>query len=95
MLLAREFVGHMAKAIVKRLLAGQMIEMPATEQAALVQGIRQALAEELGIEDRLNEEVRQILNQYADEMRRQGASYQEMFKKVKGQLARDRKLILR
>ena len=29
------------------------------------------------------------------EMRRAGISYQEMFKKVKGQLARDRKLILR
>jgi len=28
-------------------------------------------------------------------MRRTGVSYQEMYKKVKGQLARDRKLILR
>jgi hypothetical protein len=28
-------------------------------------------------------------------MRRTGVSYQEMYKKVKGQLARERKLILR
>jgi hypothetical protein len=28
-------------------------------------------------------------------MRTSGASYQEMYKKVKGQLARERKLILR
>jgi hypothetical protein len=28
-------------------------------------------------------------------MKRTGVSYQEMFKKVKGQLARERKLILR
>jgi hypothetical protein len=41
------------------------------------------------------EEVRGILSQWADEMRRHGASYQEMYKKVKGQLARERKLILR
>ena len=47
------------------------------------------------VEDRLNEEVRQILTQYADDMRRAGASYQEMYKKVKGELARQRKLILR
>ncbi len=43
----------------------------------------------------MNEDVREILSQHADEMRRTGASYQEMYKKVKGQLARDRKLILR
>ena len=39
--------------------------------------------------------VRTILTQYQDEMRRTGISYQEMFKKVKGQIARDKKLILR
>ena len=53
------------------------------------------MSEEIGIEDRLNEEVREILNQHADEMRRTGVSYQEMYKKVKGELARQRKLVLR
>jgi hypothetical protein len=49
----------------------------------------------LGVEDRLNEEVREILSKHSDEMRRTGVSYQEMYKKVKGELARQRKLILR
>jgi hypothetical protein len=93
MLLSREFVGHMAQEIVKQLLAEEMIETPSA--AELTGRVRSALAEELGIEDRLNEEVRGILIQYADEMRRTGASYQEMYKKVKQQLARERKLILR
>jgi hypothetical protein len=31
----------------------------------------------------------------SDEMKRTGVSYQEMFKKVKAQIAKDRKLILR
>ena len=53
------------------------------------------MAEELSVEDRLNEEVRTILSQHADEMRRTGVDYQEMYKKVKGELARQRKLILR
>ena len=35
------------------------------------------------------------LSQHAEEMRRTGVSYQEMYKKVKGELARQRKLILR
>ena len=53
------------------------------------------MMEDITIEDKINEEVRTILTQHQDEMRRAGISYQEMFKKVKGQLARDRKLILR
>ncbi len=93
MLLSRDYVGYMASEVVKHLVAAQMIEARAPE--ALVQRIRQTMLEELTVEDRLNEEVRQILSQYADEMRRSGASYQEMYKKVKSQLARERKLILR
>ena len=93
MLLTRDYVGYMANEVVKRLLAAQMIE--AASAVALAQRIRQAMMEELTVEDRLSEEVRQILSQYADEMRRSGASYQEMYKKVKSQLARERKLVLR
>jgi hypothetical protein len=83
----------MAGEVVKRLVASKMIETPSPE--ALSQRLRVAMQEEISVEDRLNEEVREILTQYADEMRRTGASYQEMYKKVKGQLARQRKLILR
>jgi hypothetical protein len=89
----RDFVGYMSKEIVKQLLEGEMIEVK--EPAALAAKVRAALTDELGVEDRLNEDVRAILTQYADEMRRTGASYQEMYKKVKNQLARDRKLVLR
>jgi hypothetical protein len=93
MLLSRDFVGYMAKEVTKRLVAGKMIETKSVE--SLTQQVRQVMAEEIGVEDRLNEEVREILSRYSDEMRRTGVSYQEMYKKVKGQLARERKLILR
>ena len=93
MLLSRDYVSYMAKEIVKRLVAGEMIETKAPE--AVTQNVRQAMAEELGVEDRLNEEVREILNQHSEEMKRTGVSYQEMYKKVKGELARQRRLILR
>ncbi len=93
MLLNRDYVGYMAKEVVKRLVAGKMIETKNVEN--LTQQVRQVMAEEITIEDRINEEVREILARYSDEMRRTGASYQEMYKKVKGQLARERKLILR
>ena len=89
MLLSRDFVGYMAK----RLIANKMIET--RSPAALAERVRMKMAEEIGLEDRLNEEVREILSQHAEEMRRTGVSYQEMYKKVKGELARQRKLILR
>ena len=93
MLLNRDYVGYMAKEVVKRLIAAKMIETKTVE--ALTQRVRQVMAEEITVEDRLNEEVREILSRYSEEMQRTGVSYQEMYKKVKGQLARERKLILR
>jgi hypothetical protein len=93
MLLSRDYVGYMAKEIVKRLIAAKMIETKNVEN--LTTQVRQVMADEVTIEDRINEEAREILAKYSDEMKRTGASYQEMFKKVKGQIARERKLILR
>jgi len=83
----------MANEVVKRLVEGELIET--TAAGAVAQRVRQRMMEELTVEDRLNEEVREILIEHQDEMRRTGVSYQEMYKKVKQQLARDRKLILR
>ena len=93
MLLSRDFVGYMAGEVTKRLVASKLIEVGTP--AALTERVRSKMAEELSVEDRLNEEVRTILSQHADEMRRTGVDYQEMYKKVKGELARQRKLILR
>jgi hypothetical protein len=93
MLLNRDFVSHMATETVKKLIAGELIETKAAD--AVTQRLRQAMMEELTVEERVNDEARQILIQHQDEMRRTGVSYQEMFKKVKAQIARDKKLILR
>lgn len=93
MLLGRDYVGFMAKDVVKRLVGGEMLECPSQEK--LAEQLRQVMMDEITVEDRINEEVRNILNDKQDEMRRTGVSFQEMFKKVKGHLARERKLILR
>ena len=93
MLIARDYVGYMAAEVVKKLVEGNLIETKAAE--AVTQRVRLRMMEELTVEDRLNEEVRQILIDRQDEMRRTGASYQEMYKKVKAHIARERKLVLR
>jgi hypothetical protein len=95
MLLNRDYVGHMASEVVKKLTEGNLVEIKEKDLDAVIQRVRHRMLEEITVEDKVNEEVRTILTQYQDEMRRTGISYQEMFKKVKGQIARDRKLILR
>jgi hypothetical protein len=93
MLIQRDYVGYMAAEVVKKLVEGELIETKNVD--AVILRVRQQMNEELGVEDKISEEVRQLLTQHQEEMRRTGASYQEMFKKAKAQIARDRKLILR
>ena len=90
MLLPREFISYLSRELIKR-LTPQVIETsnPAGA-AALVAGM---ISEELMVEDRLNEEVREILSQYSDYMRREGVSYQEMFRRIKNTLITQRKVI--
>jgi hypothetical protein len=55
---------------------------------------QRGLLDELSLEDRINEEVRVILDAYSDEMRKSGAQYAEMFKKVKNELSKKYKAVL-
>jgi hypothetical protein len=63
-----------------------------------VGGVTDTLAavflEDLAAEDRLNDEVRGILEQHSEELSRGDINYQEMFRKIKMKLARERNLIL-
>ena len=95
MLLNRDYVGYMASQVIKKLVEDKRVEIKEKDMDAVTARVRLRMMEEITVEDKVNDEVRTILTQHQDEMRRAGISYQEMFKKVKGQLARDRKLILR
>ena len=92
MMLSREYVGYLAREVAKKLVSGEFIET--SDPAALAARVHSAMVEELALEDRINDEVRAILEQYSDEMRKSGASYQEMFKKVKNELVRKYKAVL-
>ncbi|HLY99258.1 MAG TPA: DUF507 family protein [Candidatus Angelobacter sp.] len=92
MLLSKEYVGYLARQITQKLIGGEFIETK--DISGVSEALNLALLEELQLEDRINDEVRLILEQYQDEMQRAGASYQEMFKKVKGELVRKYKAVL-
>lgn len=93
MLINRDLVTHMAAEIVKKLKEGEMVEF--RNAAEITQRVRHAMMDEITVEDRINDEAREILIQHQEQMRNSGISYQDMFKKVKAQLARDKKLVLR
>ena len=59
----------------------------------MAEKIAEVISEELAVEDRLNDEVRDLLSQYSEYMRREGVSYQEMFRRIKNTLISQRKVI--
>jgi hypothetical protein len=92
MALRREYVRLLSVKVADELTNQEMIEIP--EGFDLAQQLYQVMEAEVNLEDRINEEVRSLLNQYQDQMRQSGASYQEMFKLIKNKLVRERKVVL-
>jgi uncharacterized protein len=90
MLLAREFVAYLSRELVKK-LTHTMIET--VEPQSVADLLNTIITEELQVEDRLNDEVREILSQYSEYMRRNDVSYQEMFRRIKNTLITQRKVI--
>lgn len=92
MSLQKEYVHYLSRRLVDELIKREMIETQ--EVVSLRERILAVMEAELGVEDRINEEVREILKDYADEMRNTGVSYQDMFKVVKNKLVKDKKVVL-
>ena len=90
MLLARELVGYISRQIVRR-LSPKWIESTDPNVAAAFIG--DVMEEDLAVEDRLNDEVRDVLSQYSEYMRREGVSYQDMFRRIKNTMITQRKVI--
>lgn len=89
MLLAREFVGYLSRQLVDRLSPTAFETTNPGTAAGVIAAI---IEEDLSTEDRLNDEVRDLLDDYSDYMRRENISYQEMFRKIKNQLMAQRKM---
>ncbi len=89
MLLAREFIGYLSRQLVSRLSPTAFETTNPTIAATVIEGI---IDEDLSAEDRLNDEVRDLLDDYSEYMRRENISYQEMFRKIKNQLLAKRKM---
>src|SRR5436309_7894218 len=90
MLLAREFIGYLSRQLINRLSPTAFETSNPTVAANFIEGI---IDEDLSTEDRLNDEVRDLLDDYSDYMRRENVSYHEMFRRIKNQLMAQRKVV--
>jgi hypothetical protein len=92
MRLTSDEVEFLGRKIVKTLVHEGKLEVDS--QPRVTGDIVKVITEELAVEDRLNEEVREVLLQHASEMERSNVAYTEMFKMLKKKMAREKGIIL-
>jgi len=93
MRLSKERVSHISESLAIRLQEEGLVAIVGNRKA-FVEQLDDAIIEELSVEDRLNAEVRQLLNAYEQDIEQGHVDYQKMFTMVKSKLARERGIIL-
>jgi hypothetical protein len=93
MRLRREMIQYLAQAMTRDLIDKGFIQVLG-ERAKVEELLREAITEELQIEDRLNDEVKDLLRAFSNEFSRGEADYHKMFTMVKRKLVQERGLIL-
>ena len=90
MLLAREFVDYLSRQSIRKL---SPLWLETTDLQVAAEFMAFIIDEDLAVEDQLNDEVREVLSQYSDYMRKEGVSYQDMFRKIKSTMIQQRKIV--
>jgi len=93
MKLSEAKVDSLAEQVVEMLQEQGDLDLQARPSRLRV-AVRQAMLDELLVEDRLEEEIRKILEQYDYEIRRGRMSYNTLFDRIKSRLVRERNLVL-
>lgn len=92
MRLNKNQIEHMAFAIVRNLIKQEKIIVE--KKTKLIEELENLIIEEFQKEDKLDQEVREILNQYMEKIRKENIEYQTMFRMIKTKLAKERDIIL-
>lgn len=92
MRLSENEIEFLARKIVKTLVADDKLQVD--DEGPVLEGIARVMTEEMRVEDRLNDEVREVLIQHSREMEGSNITYNEMFKMVKRKLAKEKGIIL-
>lgn len=93
MRLRRKMIDYVAQTITDNLLEKGLLTLETSAETVTAE-CRHLITEDLLVEDRLNDEVKEILSAHTNEIDRGNIDYSRMFSMVKRQLVRERGLIL-
>ena len=93
MKLRKEIIHFISDSLVAKILDEGLIETDYSHEEMTGKFVK-IIHEDLLVEDRLNDEIREILTEHSDELDSSHASYGEMFKMIKRRLVKERGLIL-
>jgi hypothetical protein len=92
MRLNKNQIEHLGSVILRNLTKEGKIIIE--DKARLLEEVTALLIEEFQKEDRLDQEVRELLSKHMEKIRKENIEYQAMFKEVKKKLAREKGIVL-
>lgn len=92
MRLNKNQIEHMAFVIVRNLIKDEKII--ADNKNKLVDDMANLITDEFLKEDKLDQEVREILSKHMEKIRKENIEYQTMFRMIKSKLAKERDIVL-
>jgi hypothetical protein len=93
MRIPKSWVPILAKKIIDNLIAKELVR-PKVPMAKLLEIAEGLMMEELMVEDRLSDEVRQLLKQHEAEIERGRMDYRALFELTKKKLVKERNIVL-
>ena len=92
MRLNKNQIEHLGSMILRNLAKeGKII---VEDRTRLLEEVTSYLIDEFQKEDRLDQEVRELLSKHMEKIRKENIEYQQMFKLIKSKLAREKGIIL-
>ena len=92
MRLSKVQIEHMAFIIVRNLLKEEKIIVE--NKGDIITDVTTLITDEFQKEDKLDQEVREILNKHMEKIRKENIEYQTMFRMIKTKLAKEKEIVL-
>lgn len=93
MRIPRSWIPVISRRIVDTLLSEELI-VPDVDREKLASEVEALMTEELEVEDRLNDEVREILKKFESDIERGRLDYRRLFDMTKQKLIRERNIVI-
>lgn len=92
MRLNKNQIEHLGSVILRHLIKEGKIIIE--DKIRLLEEVTNLLIDEFQKEDRLDQEVRELLSKHMEKIRKENIEYQQMFKLIKTKLAREKGIVL-